>query len=673
MVEKLLPVFIAAGSLIGVLLVFVIVIMRCYRQVEQGKALIINPWRGEPQVTFTGGVVFPIINKAEVMDISVKQVEIDCRGKDGLICKDNIRADINVNFFIRVNKEVGDVLKVAQSIGVHRSSDPRAVQAFFQAKFSEALKTAGKHFDFEQLYNERERFKDQIIEVIGTALNGYVLDDAAIDYLEQTPLSSLDKDNILDADGIRKITERTTAQNVLTNELRQNEVMELGAKNLVAAEAVLRFEQQRAAAEATKEREISIARSREQNEAARVASDEEKKTHLTLQKNEEEVRIAAENKERAVGTAAANREADIQLVTRSRATEVAREVELQEIAKQQDIAHKQKEIAVVVRERITVEKTVAQEEENIKTLRSTAEAQRQKEVARIAAEAEAESLLVKEVKIAEAAEEVAKRDARRKLVLAEADFESADKQAKAKIRVAEGVAAETAAPGMAQARVKEADAAATEKLGFAVARVEEQKGLATLKVQEVEVDIIRRRGEAEADARRVALVAEAAGIREKASAMHELDAASREHEEFRLRLEKEKTIELEAIRAKRELAAAQAAVMKEAFAHAKINIVGGDGAFFDRFVKAISVGSSLDGMIDQSDSMKTVFRDYLSGQRSLPEDLKGMLASPENLKNLTLSAVLGQLAAGADASTKTKLAELGARARELGLDRLNQS
>ena len=38
------------------------------------------------------------------MDISVKRIEIDRHGEEGLICKDNIRADIKVAFFVRVNK-----------------------------------------------------------------------------------------------------------------------------------------------------------------------------------------------------------------------------------------------------------------------------------------------------------------------------------------------------------------------------------------------------------------------------------------------------------------------------------------------------------------------------------------------------------------------------------------
>ena len=236
------------GITFVILLVAAVLVAKFYRKVDQGKALIVNTTRAEPTVTFTGSVVYPIINRAEIMDISVKTIEVDRRHEDGLICKDNIRADIKVTFFVRVNKTGEDVLKVAQSIGCIRASDQKTLENLFAAKFSEALKTVGKRLEFEELYTKRDAFRDDIIKVIGKDLNGYVLEDAAIDYLEQTPLERLDPSNILDAQGIRKITAITAEQNVHTNELKQKERMDIGQQNLTSDEAIYRYDQQRAAA-----------------------------------------------------------------------------------------------------------------------------------------------------------------------------------------------------------------------------------------------------------------------------------------------------------------------------------------------------------------------------------------------------------------------------------------
>jgi uncharacterized membrane protein YqiK len=605
------------------------------------------------------------------MDISVKTIEITRRGKDGLICKDNIRADISVNFFVRVNKKHEEVLKVAQTIGCSRASDRRTLEELFVAKFSEALKTVGKRFDFSELYSERNKFKDDIVEVIGQDLNGYVLDDAAIDYLEQTPLTELDENNIMDADGIRKITELTVKQNLQTNELRQKERMERGSQNLISDEAVFNFDRRRAEAEARKEREIAVVQSREQNEAIRIAEEEQKRTRLLREKNEEEAQIAAQNRERAVAVVEKAKQRDTSVegerAEKARALEAIsreREVELQRISKEKELEEQRKQIAEVIRGRVAVEKTVAQEEENTKDVRALAEANRHKETLRIAAEGKAQENLVIQRKAAETSEEVARFKARERLVTAEAELEAADKHARAKVRLAEGQQAEEAAAGLAEARVSQ------EKM-FSAALGEEKQGLARARVREAEAAAIEKQGAAEAYALRERMLAEATGIAAKAESMKALQGASKEHEEYRLALEKDKAIALEGLQTRRHIAEAQSRVLAEALHDAKFHIVGGDGSFFERFTRALSFGQSIDGAVDQSQVLRTVFSDYLSGQANLPQDLKEILASPalsaQNAQRLTVTAFLSKLMNEADGPTRSKLQALLSQAQTLGL------
>ena len=165
------------------------------------------------------------------------------------------------------------------------------------------------------------------------------------------------------------------------------------------------------------------------------------------------------------------------------------------------------------------------------------------------------------------------------------------------------------------------------------------------------------------------LLAEAAGLSEKAKAMQNMAGEPRAHEEFRLQLERDRDVQLAAIAAQKTIAEAQAKVLSVALEHAKINIVGGDGAFFDRFVKTVGTAQSLDGAIDHSDVLKKVLGDYLDGKKSLPEDLKHVLkgVSPDDVQKLTLSAFLADLMRNADAGTKRKLSALVEKAKELGV------
>ncbi|UCM88232.1 flotillin family protein [Streptomyces marincola] len=651
---------ISLGVLIAVVLIILIAVLflltRLFRKVEQGKALIISKVR-KVDVTFTGAVVLPVLHKAETMDISVKAIEIGRTGREGLICRDNIRADIRISFFVRVNKTVSDVIKVAQAIGTERASDRATLQELFNAKFSEALKTVGKQLDFADLYTKREEFRDRIIDVIGTDLNGYSLEDAAIDYLEQTPLSHLDKNNILDAQGIRKITELTAAQNVLTNEFRRTEEKEITRQNVDAREAVLELERRQADAEIKQKREVETARAREEAETARVQAEERLRAQTAVIRTDEQLGVHHENREREIVVARLNRDRVVAVenerIEKDRLLEVIardRETELRRIAKDKEIEAEKREIADVVRERIAVEKTVAQQEEDIKKLRAVEEAERDRQALIIQAEAEAQERLVKDIKAAEAAEVAAEHRAREALTMAEARRKAADLDAQAAIRLAEGKRADAAAEGLAEAEVQErmadalartrhAEAEAAREMGLAEAHIAKEKGLA-------DAEATREGGEAEAGALRERMLAEAAGLKEKAEAMAALDAAGRDHEEYRLRLEAEKEVRLASVDVHRQIAEAQAALVGTGLENAKIDIVGGDTVFFDRLLGAIGAGKGLDAFLDRSEHARTLAGPWLDKEGStFTRDLGAMVAGlgSGGLRDLTVAGVLTSL------------------------------
>lgn len=600
-------VLIALVLLAGLAVLFLV--SRLFKKVSQGRALIISKMR-KVDVTFTGAVVLPVLHKAEYMDISVKTIEVARLGRDGLICRDNIRADIRITFFVRVNKTVEDVIKVAQAIGTQRASDQATLQELFSAKFSEALKTVGKHLDFVDLYTHRNEFRDRIMAVIGTDLNGYSLEDAAIDYLEQTPLIQLDSQNILDAQGIRKITELTAIEHVRTNEFRRHEEKEITRQNVEAREAVLELERQQADAENRQRREVETLRAREDAEIQRVQAEERLKAQTAFLRTEEALAVQSQNKDREIAVAEKNRERVIAIeserIEKDRLLEVAdrdRAVSLAHIANEREVQTERRTVAEVVRERVAVDKTVAEQEEQINRLRATEAAERERQAIIIRAEAEAQEHLVKDIKAAEAAEAAAKFLAKESITLAEAEVAAADLKAKAKIRLAEATQAEAAAPGLGAAQVREREADAIEKVGRA------------------EAAVLRERNLAEAEGLRDKLKGEAEGLHEKAAAMAVLDDATRQHEEFRLRLELQKEVELATVRAQVDVAQAQAEVLATGLGNAKIDIVGGESMFLDRLVGSIGLGKGLDRLLhsDTGAAATAVVGSLLTRNGSTPD------------------------------------------------------
>lgn len=614
-----------------------------YRKVEQGKAMIVNTTKSEPKVTFTGATVIPVFHKMEVMDISLKTLEVDRSGSDGLICKDNIRADIKVGFFVRVNKNKDDVLKVAQAIGCERASNIETLDDLFSAKFSEALKTVGKSLEFEELYAKRDKFRDLIIDNIGTDLNGYVLEDVAIDYLEQTPLEKLDPNNILDSQGIRKITELTAQQHIQTNVFRRDEEMKIKAKDVETREAILELERQQEEAEAKQRREIETVKAQEEAETQKVKYEEQMKAEQARVQAEQEVEVQEQNKQREVEVAENNRLRAVAIeeenVTNARdlaRIEREKEASLQQIAAEKLIEHEKREIADVVSGRIEVEKSVAEREEEINEIRVVSEADRKKKAQVILAEAQAEEALVKDIKAAEAAEQAAMHTAKQKAILANADLEVAQLDAQAKIKEASGLEALAAADGLAEAKVMQARAAATEEQGMADVRVDDAKA-----------DIIEKQGLAEAEVVAKLAEAEAEGMTKKFEAMATMSEQQRSHEEFRMRIDNQHKEALATIDANKEIAGQQASVLAEALKQANIDIVGGDSSYLDSFIKSISVGKAIDGTIEKSNTLSTAFSDHLNGDASFVDDAKELVAGFGNAsgsaKDTAITALVGKL------------------------------
>ncbi len=654
--------FLAIVLGVGMVVFFVL----CVRKIRPGRAGVKTGFGGV-KVSFDWMIRIPLLQTYHIVDISVKKLEITRKAHDGLVCKDNIRADITVAFYIRVEATEESVKQVSQMLTPERVSDLDQLRDLFEAKFSEALKTAGKQMNFHELFTERLRFRDEIQTTIGKDLDGFILQDVAIDYLEQTPLADHDPDNVLDAEGIKLITEITRRENVLANEFSQRAAVEIEKEN-ADADIAKRAQQRRNEEDNAKQhRAIVEVKTNEEAEERKIQELRRMEVETKRLETEEAIKLREEDMNRAVQEREFTVTKEKQRLTQEAEQEgeearVRRErvVSLAEMDKEVRVAEAAVEVerrrAIVVAE----QKAVVEKEEEKKTVGARMTAERDREVTLIAAEKDAkkdqvarvvaseaereaeanlaEAAKIKVVKAAEADREAADRESERMLVIAEAEARASEKQRHAMEERAEGTAAETAAPGLAEARVIAAkaeamkqEADANRSLGFAEAEVTEKQALA----------------EALAISEREQAVAK--GIEEKAAAMKLFHEAGKEHEEFRLRLEKDRDVELAAIEAKTAIAAAHSDLVGEALKHAKIDIVGGENDFFQKIVRSVGSGKAIDRFIDNSPTLKGVRSQLLEngGLENLRERLRKHISDSgigtEDLKNLTVSALVAKL------------------------------
>ena len=529
--------------------------------------------------------------------------------------------------------------------------------------------------------------------MIGTDLNGYRLDNCHIDYLEQTPLESLNPQNILDAEGIKKITELTTQENMKRNSFEVEESKVIKQQNVDRDQALYELERQRVDAEEKQKREIAEITARNQAAAAQVQEEERQRAESARIVAEEQIQVAEQNKDRQIIVALRNKErtdqVEIERVEKDRMLEVTereRVVGLADIEKDKAIEIEKRNIQEVIRERVMVERGVVEEQENIKNTQEIMTADRAKTVAVTMAEKDAQEALVIQVKAAEAEKQSAEFGAQQVVIEADAQRDAAEREMQATKMLAEAKTADQAAEGLAEAQVTMAKADALEKEGTAEASVIQRKGEAEAVVIDqtgsAEATIVQKKavaeakgdeamavatekvGTAEASVMGLKFNAEATGIKEKAESMKLFHAAGKEHEEFKLQLNKDKDIEIAAIDAQQNIAEAQAEIVGEALKNSTIDIVGGETTFFDKIVDSIKAGKSVDRFVGNSDVLTDVKNTFFNGDNEyfaaqLRQFTGQFGVSFEDVKDLSVAALVGRLITMADnEDDKSRLEDL---------------
>ena len=101
---------------------------------------------------------------------------------------------------------------------------------------------------------------------------------------------------------------------------------------------------------------------------------------------------------------------------------------------------------------------------------------------------------------------------------------------------------------------------------------------------------------------------------------------------------------------KQEIARAHSEVVGEALKSARIDIVGGENDFFQKVVRAVGTGKSVDRLVHTSDTLTDIKNTFFNGdpdyfKTQLRQWVKDFGISTEDLRNLTVSALLAKLLA----------------------------
>ena len=389
-------------GLVSVAIVIAIVVWLLhwlYLRSSKERSFVRTGLGGQKVVLGGGAFVLPIVHDVIPVNMNTLRLEVS-RGRDkALITRDRMRVDVIAEFYVRVQAQAKAVADAAQTLGT-RTLEPDKLKELLEGKFVDALRTVAAQMTMEELHEKRGEYVKRVRATVAADLlqNGLELEAASLTQLDQTAMEFFNPSNAFDAEGLTRLTEQIEHRKKQRNDVEQDTLVSIRAKNLEAEKRSLDIGRESEYARLTQEREVEIARAQQRAELARERSDSERAAEtaqLSAREAIEKARIATE---RVLEEERIAKERELQ------GREIARRQAL-ELAEQQRaiaVAHQSKEESEARAAADQARARAVADEERVFTARETEMASRRKQIELIEASREAEREALRLTSAAEA-------------------------------------------------------------------------------------------------------------------------------------------------------------------------------------------------------------------------------------------------------------------------------
>lgn len=415
--DQLIGIGMIAGiALIG-LLAIGLIFSRLYRRSSKELAFVRTGLGGQKVVMDGGAIVLPVFHECVSINMNTLKLEVSRSGADSLITLDRLRVDAVAAFFVRVIPSVDGVANAAQTLG-QRTMHPDSLKELVEDKFVDALRAAAVSMSMHQLLDKRADFIQAVQNAVSEDLlkNGLELESVSLTRLDQTPIKFFDAQNAFDAEGLTKLTQQTQQRARERNEIEQDTSVAIAKKNFEATQLKLNIEKDQTFATLQQEQEVATCQAQQVAEVATITAQREREAQQAKIDAERLVQEAEVEKNRAIRQRQieADREVQVAKIEQEKRTTLADQDKLISIAeksKAQSEAEKQANEARAL---------AARAEEQVKTAREVAIAEREKQIALVVAEQEAQQQAIGVRVAAEAEKDAAENQAQAVKIKAEA-------------------------------------------------------------------------------------------------------------------------------------------------------------------------------------------------------------------------------------------------------------
>ena len=406
----------AAIVLVGLFAVGLI-FSRLYRRSSKELSFVRTGLGGQKVVMDGGAVVLPVFHECVGINMNTLKLEVSRAGADSLITLDRLRVDAVAAFFVRVIPSVEGVANAAQTLG-QRTMHPDSLKELVEDKFVDALRAAAVSMGMHQLLDKRADFIQAVQNAVSEDLlkNGLELESVCLTRLDQTPIKFFDAQNAFDAEGLTKLTQQTQQRTRERNEIEQDTSVAIAQKNYEATQLKLNIEKEQTFATLQQQQEVATRQAQQTAEVASITAQREREAQQAKIDAERLIQEAEVEKNRAIRQRQieADREVQVAKIDQEKRTTLADQDKLI------SIAEKSKAQSEAERQANEARALAARAEEQVKTAREVAVAEREKQIALVAAEQDAQQQAIGITVAAEAEKEAADNQAAAVKIKAEA-------------------------------------------------------------------------------------------------------------------------------------------------------------------------------------------------------------------------------------------------------------
>lgn len=384
-----------------------------------------------------GCVVLPGFH--ELTRVPLREISIDVERTDHLAVRtqDYLRANMRVTFYVCITADKEDVKNAAARLSQKGNISEVDIKEAIEKRADDAIRAAAKKKSLAEIDSDKLGFADEVYNLIQQDLKkvGLTLNNIAISEIEES--DTYDENNFFDAQGVRLRTETIQRSIQQKREVELTTKVKIEEQELAAERQTLRISEEKEEAKLNQERGIESLRLTQQQEieqlkaqrareiqeakdkeAAKTArnkilqdqsiEEENIQQKLAVQQSQINANISLEeqNKKFKVAQTLQQREAEVAEITRKQAVDASRlraQIEVAEAERESRIAQQTAaiEIANKERDRLFAEAERAQAESAVETAKEVERAERESRLSAIEAEKEAEKRRIGEQNVVE--------------------------------------------------------------------------------------------------------------------------------------------------------------------------------------------------------------------------------------------------------------------------------